>query len=418
MSLQIFSLKLKKSKFGAVFNLKRYLSILKLFLKAKLVFKNPQKHELVIFDDESIIEFKNFIYHYNFFVLQSRIGNINKIYFSFKILKYFFRHYNGNIMTAYLVSLLEVIRPKVVLTNIDNSLKFFDLAKILDKKMNFVAIQNASRFDLIEYKYLYKKNIIKSDLTKNFYIPNYLCFGQFEIDHFKHYGIKVKNYFKVGSLRLANFFYHIKKNKIKLKKFNYDICLIFETGSGSVFYDKNMQKGFADVAKFTIKFCMKHNMKLICPQKRDKKISPEAYNVGINFFKKYLTNNEFNFFISNSLEQKKEGYTSYIAMLQSKVVVGVTSTLLRENLAIGGKTLSCNLLPTNIYNFPVQGICSIKNCTFEEFEKKLLQIYSISEKDYFSKLSKDKCYAVEYDEKVSTIEILKRKIDLFLAESK
>ena len=51
--------------------------------KAKLVFKNPQKHELVIFDDESIIDFKNFIYHYNFFVLQSRIGNINKIYFSF-----------------------------------------------------------------------------------------------------------------------------------------------------------------------------------------------------------------------------------------------------------------------------------------------------------------------------------------------
>tara|TARA_B000000460_G_C21189397_1_gene253230 strand:+ start:21 stop:512 length:492 start_codon:yes stop_codon:yes gene_type:complete len=162
---------------------------------------------------------------------------------------------------------------------------------------------------------------------------------------------------------------------------------------------------------------MKHNMKLICPQKRDKKISPEAYNVGINFFKKYLTNNEFNFFISNSLEQKKEGYTSYIAMLQSKVVVGVTSTLLRENLAIGGKTLSCNLTQTNIYNFPVQGICSIKNCTFEEFEKKLLQVYSISEKDYFSKLSKDKCYAVEYDEKVSTIEILKRKIDLFLADN-
>ena len=101
-----------------------------------------------------------------------------------------------------------------------------------------------------------------------------------------------------------------------------------------------------------------------------------------------------------------------MAMFQSKVVVGTTSTLLRENLAIGGKILSCNLLPTNIYNFPVQGICSIKNCTFEEFEKKLLQIYSISEKDYFSKLSKDKCYAVEYDEKVSTIEILKRNENL------
>ena len=305
MSLQIFSLKLKKSKFGAVFNLKRYLSILKLFLKAKLVFKNPQKHELVIFDDESTMDLKNFIYHYNFFVLQSRIENINKIYFTFKILKYFFRHYNGNIMTAYLVSLLEIIRPKVVLTNIDNSLKFFDLAKILDKKMNFVAIQNAARFDLIEYKYLYKKNIIKFDLTKNFYIPNYLCFGQFEIDHFKHYGIKVKNFFKVGSLRLANSFYHIKKNKIKLKKFNYDICLIGENIPGgnflydALFDEKKFEKSFIDMVKFTIKFCMKHNMKLISPQRRDKKISPEKYNKDINLLKKYLTNNEFNFLISH-----------------------------------------------------------------------------------------------------------------------
>ena len=104
-------------------------------------------------------------------------------------------------------------------------------------------------------------------------------------------------------------------------------------------------------------------------------------------------------------------------MLQSKIVVGTASTLLRENLAIGGKILSCNLSPTNIYDFPIQGICSIKNCTFEEFEERLLQIYSLSENEYFSRLSKDKCYTMEYDENVSTIEMLKRNIDLFLAKN-
>jgi hypothetical protein len=158
-------------------------------------------------------------------------------------------------------------------------------------------------------------------------------------------------------------------------------------------------------------------MKLICAQKRDKRIRLEAYNKEINIWKKYLTNNEFDFFISHSVEKKIDSYTSYAAMFQSKVVVATGSTLLRENLAIGGKILSCNLLPTNIYDFPVQGICSIKNCTFEEFEKRLLQIYSMSEKDYFSKLSKDKCYLLEYDEKISTIEILKKKIDSFLADN-
>ena len=198
--------------------MRRYLLILRLFLKAKFIFKNPQKYELVIFDDESISDLKNFTSHYNFFVLQSRIKNINKIYFSFKILKYFFKHYNGNVLTAYLASLLEITSPKVVLTNIDNSFKFSDLARILDKKMNFVAIQNASRFEIKENKFRYKKNKTKSDFNKNYYIPNFLCFGQFEIDHYKQHKIKVKNFFKVGSLRLANFFYYIKKKKNKIKK--------------------------------------------------------------------------------------------------------------------------------------------------------------------------------------------------------
>ena len=50
-------------------------------------FKNPPKHDLVIFDDESLSVFENFISHYDFFVLQVRIENINKIYCTFKIFK-------------------------------------------------------------------------------------------------------------------------------------------------------------------------------------------------------------------------------------------------------------------------------------------------------------------------------------------
>ena len=245
--------------------MKRFFLILKVFSKSKFIFKNPSKSELVIFDGESLFDLKNIIKNYNFFVLENRVKNIKEIYFSFAVLKFFLKHYKGNIMTAYLVSLLEIIRPKVVLTNIDNSFKFFDLAKELDKKMTFVAVQNASRYDLNEHKHKYKKNIIKSDLTKKFYIPNFLCFGQYEIDDYKHHEIKVKNFFKVGSLRLANFFHHIKTNKIKIEKQIYDICLISEPAvhRNVIWREKNFEKNAANVAKFTIKFCMKHNMKLM-----------------------------------------------------------------------------------------------------------------------------------------------------------
>ena len=54
-------------------------------------------------------------------------------------------------------------------------------------------------------------------------------------------------------------------------------------------------------------------------------------------------------------------------MLQSRVAVGNGSTMLREKLSVGEKILSCNLTTTNIYNFQIEGICSIKNCNFQQF---------------------------------------------------
>ena len=102
-------------------------------------------------------------------------------------------------------------------------------------------------------------------------------------------------------------------------------------------------------------------------------------------------------------------------MLQSNIVVASYTTMLRENLGIGGKILSCNCTNSDIFDFPIEGICSIKNCNFKEFEKRLLDIHSISKENYFSKLSKDKCYILEYNEKISTIEIIRKKIDSFLA---
>ena len=89
--------------------MRRYFKILKFFLKSKYVFKNPKNCELVIFDGESPIIFDNFIFNYEFFLLECRLTKITKIYFTFKILKLFFKYYKGNIMTAYLVALLKVI---------------------------------------------------------------------------------------------------------------------------------------------------------------------------------------------------------------------------------------------------------------------------------------------------------------------
>ena len=72
---------------------------------------------------------------YNFFVLQTRFEFTDKIYFSLWILKKIIKNYSkGNLYTVYLISLIELINPKVVINTIDNSLKFSENSKILEKK--------------------------------------------------------------------------------------------------------------------------------------------------------------------------------------------------------------------------------------------------------------------------------------------
>ena len=66
-------------------------------------------------------------------------------------------------------------------------------------------------------------------------------------------------------------------------------------------------------------------------------------------------------------------------MIQSDIVVSNYSTMLREKLGLGGKILACNFVsPPSIYDFPRKGICSIEDCTFEEFEARLLIIKNMN----------------------------------------
>ena len=154
---------------------------------------------------------------------------------------------------------------------------------------------------------------------------------------------------------------------------------------------------------------------MIFAWKRDKKKETEAFSDEWNFYKKYLTRDEMEYLLKNSFE-KKDRHMSYKSLFQSKIVVATYSTLLREFLGTGGKILSCNMTKSDIFDFPLNGICSIKDCTFDEFEKQLLNILNMSHNDYFEKLGKDKNYLMEYEKNNSSIEIIKNKLDILLKD--
>ena len=203
--------------------------------------------------------------------------------------------------------------------------------------------------------------------------------------------------------------------KKKIKRYFSDICLISDIYSwDDIFniYNPRLEKGIINLTKFVINFSIKHNLKLTIAL-RSYRNDKANFNREINFYKRYLTKIEYNF-LSKSFFYRKEKnkFSTYELMKGSEVVVGSISTMLRENLIMDGKILACNLTPINIFDFPLKGLCFIKNCNYRVFEKRLLKIINLSKKEYFSQINKN--YIVDYNKNISTIEKVNNKLDLFL----
>ena len=64
--------------------------------------------------------------------------------------------------------------------------------------------------------------------------------------------------------------------------------------------------------------------------------------------------------------------------------------------------------------FPLEGICKIKDCTYDDFEERLSKILSLSSKEYFSSIQDNIEYIMEYNIESNTILKTKKFIEKFL----
>ena len=73
----------------------------------------------------------------------------------------------------------------------------------------------------------------------------------------------------------------------------------------------------------------------------------------------------------------------------------------------------CNFSPTNIYDFPQEDFF-LKNPSYEKFKKKLKEILSLNEKEYFDILGINKDYIIEDSSKVDANDEVNSYIDRVL----
>lgn len=387
--------------------------ILKILFKCRFYLNTPKNYELVVLDDEGIEYLKYILKSRKYFSLVTRSSNLKNICFSPKVVFFTFVHFKGDLFLAYLSALIHVIKPKIVITYVDNAPKFHYLAQLFKDKIKFLAIQNSTRdLEIKINEYVEKKNFYSSNYNQNYFVPYLFCYGQYEIDFFKKKKIKIKDFKKIGSIKVSNF-KKIQKLKL-LKKKKYDICLIPDAAPNydNYFKSKGFEQGFAQTIKFTIKFCKENNKKIIFPMKRYLK---PYKSEEINFLKKYLNKTELKFLLKNKSDKNRGNkYNSYFKMYESNVTLSSATSMLREALSMKKKIMACNFTPTNIFDFPINKFCFLKNPSYQEFENKLKKILSMSEEKYFHLLGNKKNYIIEDANKVDANDEINSYIDSVL----
>lgn len=383
--------------------------------KIKIKFNKLQHNDILVFDGVSKPDLELLLEEFNYVVIENRFERIKEVNLSpetiFRLIENFFnlilKRKRLSLSNLYFYTFIKLIKPKVVITSIDNSSQFHQLAKLLHDEIVFFAIQNANRLDYLNNEYNMRNSLSKIDYNSKVFIPNFICFGDVEENIANKLNLNIKKFFKYGSIRSANFFYYTKKEKLNLSKNLYDLCLISEVvhGYNEKFQKKHIEEGLGIIASFTIKFAIEKNLKFIFASKYPE--GTKWHNRETEFYKKHLNKEEFNYLIRNS-NKKKDKYSSYFAIFQSKVAVGCQSTLLRDKIGVREKILSSNLTDYENYNFPINGICTINNCNYAEFSSRLNNILTIDPKIYFEKLNPGQ--VMVFDENKSTIDKIKFKI--------
>ena len=105
--------------------------ILKILLfQIKIKFKLPKKIDIFVFDREDLLSIDPILKIFkNKILIDGRFSSTKKIYLNLAIIKEINKNYQGDLSTAYYSSLINLIKPKLILTFVDNSWMFSKLTK-------------------------------------------------------------------------------------------------------------------------------------------------------------------------------------------------------------------------------------------------------------------------------------------------
>ncbi len=332
-----------------------FLIYFKHFFSIKLVFKKPSKKEILlfdyIFDDYMKKVFKNKVE-----VLYLRLESLN----IFIIYKVFFKHGLRNFSTNYILTYIDYVSPKVLLTFSDTHPTFYLLRNYLkSKKILTIAVQIGFRTN---------KNFVNFD-KKNKYSSSFSCiFADSYSSLYSRYinskkvivGSLKNNYFKKIKKKNSNKIFFISQFKPEFKTTNIQIV-------------KREEK----ILKYLELYCTKNKINLFVATKPTvtKKDYISHFKIGKNF--SIISGKNPNDLLGNEYK------TKYNLLDSSELTVFIDSTLGLESLSRGNKVLSYPMKPYQ--EFKTNSFWLV-NSEKNDFFKKLSTVYKMSNKEWIRKV--------------------------------
>lgn len=293
----------------------------------KLDFKIPKKSRIAILDFPGANLIQRTLNINNIPIISLRAVKINLLILILSI----FENQNLTKGQKYIVSFIKFVRPKMIISHIDNNQFFYNLKKIFPEII-FIFIQNGT--SLADYS---KKEIKKLNWKADYFFSYSKSFSEI-----------YNSIFNIQTHTIGSFKNNLKTRKKKIKKKDLVYISQFTKSnfpnekikSGRKFYSREtFFKAERVLLPIIHKFCLNNNLNLIIAGRNFFKIdstSEEKFYKDIIFKKGELKTN----FIFKHIQDE---FSSYDLMDQSKLVVFIDSALGYQSLARKNKSLACCL---------------------------------------------------------------------------
>ncbi len=334
-------------------------------------YKEPESSKIIIFGNEnntliSLLNTSNI--PYEVYDIENKTLDIN-LSFIFTFIINLIRNISEvdgvkkYISNNYHLTKLNLKKPRVVITNIDNNTIFHWLSRKLNSKC--IAIQNGLRTNY-EFDSYYDNHI------KNYSHDIYCALNDHELLHLKKKGVSINHSLAIGSLRLGMYL----ENRPIMPDIQYDICLISEYFTDvKTKYAEELKNYIEQVYLSLSKYIRRNDKSIIIAMNDSDSITQKKY------FKKLFPNAKF----SNTV---KNEYASYDSICQSKLTVAFFSTMILETISLGKKALAIDYSDSDTY-FDYDDSIKFTKRDYLSFERSINEILASTNEEYLSRINLD-----------------------------